>query len=148
MRVFRAVLGGAVLVAGLCGMASADEHAPESGSAGTMEAGAAGTTEAGAAVQTGQETFEAGEPGVPTRVAVTEPGPSDGPPAAGDPEHYPSLDVPTKPWAYDTGHFFALTRGLEDERLSTWERRASMAGTIPLDVVGLPTAAIAGLFGS
>lgn len=68
--------------------------------------------------------------------------------AAPDPARYPQLDVPTKPWAYDTIYFFALTRGLDEERLSTWGRRASMVGTVPLDVVGLPTAALAGLFGS
>jgi hypothetical protein len=141
MRVFKAILGGAILVVGIGAMASADEHAPE--------AGTAGKTEAAAAPETGEETSGTGQPGVTTRVAVTErDDPTDGPPLAGDPEHYPSLDVPTRPWAYDTGYFFALTRGLEDERLSTWERRASMAGTVPLDVMGLPTAAIAGLFGS
>ena len=68
--------------------------------------------------------------------------------AANDPYKYPDLDVPTKPWAYDTGYIFGLTRGLSDEDLSTWERNASMAGTVPLDVVGLAPAAIAGLFGS
>jgi hypothetical protein len=65
-----------------------------------------------------------------------------------DPDRYPRLDVPTKPWAYDTAYFFQLTRGLGDEVKSTWGRRASMVGTVPIDVVGLPTAALAGLFGS
>lgn len=65
-----------------------------------------------------------------------------------DPDRYPDLDVPTKPWSYDTVYFFALTRGLDDEPLSTWGRRASMIGTVPLDVMGLPGAALAGLFGS
>jgi hypothetical protein len=142
MRMFGAVLCGAVLVVGLGPMASADEHDPGAGAAGTP-------MQTEATPETGGQTAGAGEPGVTTRVAVSEPeDTSDGPPLAGDPEHYPSLDVPSKPWAYDTGYFFALTRGLDEERLSTWERRASMAGTVPLDVVGLPTAAIAGLFGS
>jgi len=69
-------------------------------------------------------------------------------PASSETDPYPSLDVPTKPWAYDTGYFFALTRGLEEEGLSTWQRGASMVGTVPVDVVCLPTAALAGLFGS
>jgi hypothetical protein len=68
--------------------------------------------------------------------------------AAPNPTRYPQMDVPTKPWAYDTSYFFGLTRGLDDEPLSTWCRRASMVGTVPVDVVGLPTAALAGLFGS
>lgn len=68
--------------------------------------------------------------------------------ASPDPRRYPELDVPTKPWAYDTTYLFGLTRGLDDLRLSPWGRRASMVGTVPVDVVSLPTAAIAGLFGS
>ena len=84
------------------------------------------------------------------------PAPSEGaavyetnpPEPAGDPERYPRLDVPTKPWAYDTRYFFQLTRGLVEENLAPWCRRASMVGTVPLDVAVLPAAAVAGLFGS
>jgi hypothetical protein len=68
--------------------------------------------------------------------------------ATRDPARYPRLDVPTKPWAYDTSYFFALTRGLDEEGLPTWCQRASMVGTVPIDVVGLPAAALSGLFGS
>jgi hypothetical protein len=81
-------------------------------------------------------------------VAVSQPDDAPVEPTAHDPEHYPSLEVRTKPWEYDTSYFFALTRGLDEETDSTWGHRASMAGTVPLDLVCLPTAAIAGLFGT
>lgn len=68
--------------------------------------------------------------------------------ASPDPARQTRLDVPTKPWACDSTCFFGLTRGLDDERFATWGRRASRVGTVPLHVVGLSTAALAGLFGS
>lgn len=61
---------------------------------------------------------------------------------------YPSLDVPSKPWAYSGHYIFGLTRGLSEEDLPPLERGACMVGTVPLDLVGLPAALVAGLFGS
>ena len=65
-----------------------------------------------------------------------------------DPDRYPELDTPTKPWRYDNRYLFQLTRGLGDLGLATWERVTCMVGTVPVDVVVLPVAAVAGLFGS
>ena len=65
-----------------------------------------------------------------------------------DLDRYPSLDVPTKPWSYSGHYIFGLTRGLSEEDLPAWERGACMVGTVPLDLVGLPAALVAGLFGS
>jgi len=53
-----------------------------------------------------------------------------------------------EPWRYSTDHFFALTRGLEEEDLSKTARRWVMVLTVPLDAMMVPTAAIAGLYGS
>jgi hypothetical protein len=61
---------------------------------------------------------------------------------------YPVLDVPTKDWAYETDYFFGLTRGLSEERLTSTEKGLAMVGTITYDVISLPGAALAGLFGS
>ena len=65
-----------------------------------------------------------------------------------DLHRYPSLEVPTKPWSYSGHYIFGLTRGLSEEEQSAWGRGASMVGTVPLDLVGLPAALFAGLFGS
>ncbi|MCH2186089.1 hypothetical protein MK280_09480 [Myxococcota bacterium] len=67
---------------------------------------------------------------------------------AHDLNRYPSLEVPTQPWSYSGHYIFGLTRGLADEDLPAWERGACMVGTVPLDLVGLPAALVAGLFGS
>jgi hypothetical protein len=61
---------------------------------------------------------------------------------------YPVLDVPTKEWEYETDYFFGLTRGLSEERLTSTEKGLAMVGTITYDVISLPGAALAGLFGS
>jgi len=131
------VAGSLVALALLCaaGAAAADQHA---GSGDTTEA-------ASSAPDAGAEAMSAP---ADDRGTLSAPAPADGYEAAHDGDTYPSLDVPTRPWAYETGLFFALTRGLDEQPLSDWERRASMVGTVPLDVVMLPTAAIGGLFGS
>ena len=67
---------------------------------------------------------------------------------ADDPSRHPRLDTPTRPWRYDDRYLFQLTRGLDEEQLSTTAEVACMVGTVPVDVVTLPAAAIAGLFGS
>jgi hypothetical protein len=50
-------------------------------------------------------------------------------------------------WRYDTGYLFGITRGLEiGMRTQKW-RPALWIVTVPFDVVSLPVAAAAGLFG-
>lgn len=143
----RSPVTGPSMIAGLglawllAGPAIADQH---EASATGQSAAATADASAGA----GSEAAPATAPGPSEHVAVSKPEGAPVQPAAHDPEHYPSLEVPTKPWAYDTSSFFALTRGLDEETDSDWGRRASMVGTVPLDVVALPAAALAGLFGS
>jgi len=104
--------------------ASAATSAPASGatSAATPEE-AGGTTEAA----------KAADPTVPLT------------PDGGEP--YPELHVPDDGWRYVTDYFFALTLGLEQERLADWVRYTAMVGTVPADVLTAPGAALAGLFG-
>lgn len=155
-RVIRTIVvttGTGLVMLGLVGTAAADAQAdPATTSA---EAAAPGITAESAMTASGpgMEAEAAdvarGKPGpIEEHVAVVAPDDASHYAAANDPSRYPYLDVPTKPWAYDTAYFFGVTRGLQDEDLPKWGEWASMAGTIPLDVVGLPTAALAGLFGS
>ncbi len=120
-----------LMVSGAATTASADAHAADAPTADAPEA-------------------DAPEASGPDSGVISDVDPATPPAhwAENDPDRYPDLDVPTKPWSYDTVYFFGLTRGLDDEPLSTWGRRASMVGTVPLDVMGLPGAALAGLFGS
>jgi hypothetical protein len=89
-----------------------------------------------------------------TADAVDTGGSADSPSAAANsypaatPDRYPKLDVPTKPWAYATSYYFALTRGLEAEGLTGVRRGFAMVGTVPMDILTLPGAALAGLFGT
>ena len=50
-------------------------------------------------------------------------------------------------WRYGTSHFFALSRGLEDQPLAAAAKIVLLSVTLPLDLVMLPTAALAGLWG-
>lgn len=61
---------------------------------------------------------------------------------------YPELDVPHPPWRYDTEYFFGLSRGLFKEEVPAGVKVVSLVGTVPLDLVGLPFAAMGGFFGS
>ena len=75
------------------------------------------------------------------------PGPSEGvygdPPVTGG-----TVDPEARGWAYDTGYFFYLTRGLKDGTdLGPVGRRWVRPWTVTFDVVTLPTAALAGLSG-
>ena len=63
-------------------------------------------------------------------------------------EGYPHLDVPNPSWRYDTDYFFGLSRGVFHERIPGAIKGLSLIGTVPLDLAGLPAAALAGLFGS
>jgi hypothetical protein len=63
-------------------------------------------------------------------------------------EGYPKLDVPHPPWHYDTQYLFGLSRGLFHENVSGAVKGVSLVGTVPFDLVGLPFALVAGLFGS
>ena len=66
----------------------------------------------------------------------------------GDPPNSGSGDPEQRGWAYDTDYFFALTRGLEpDTDLSAVGIRWVRPLTVTMDVVTLPTAALAGLSG-
>lgn len=51
------------------------------------------------------------------------------------------------PWRYDTGYLFGVTRGLETAVVSRRWRPALWIVTVPFDLVNLPVAAVAGLFG-
>ena len=74
------------------------------------------------------------------------PGPGEG--VYGDPPNSGVGHPEDRPWAYDTRYFFALTRELPTATdLSENGRRWVSAVTIPLDVLTLPTAALAGLSG-
>lgn len=51
-------------------------------------------------------------------------------------------------WSYGTDYLFPLTRELDDSGLPGSLQPVAMILTVPLDVVGLPLGAVAGLFGS
>lgn len=125
-------------VAGAAGVAPARAESPATSEASAEAVGQVSNSGQPAASMSSATSSDAG---ASARTVAT-----DRPPR--DPSRYPRLDVPTKPWAYDTSYFFALTRGLEGEQLATWCRRASLVGTVPIDVFGLPAAALSGLFGS
>ena len=50
-------------------------------------------------------------------------------------------------WRYETGYLFGVTRGLETAGVSRPWRPALWIVTVPFDLVNLPVAAAAGLFG-
>ena len=52
-----------------------------------------------------------------------------------------------EPWHYNTDYFFGLTRGLPESGASERSQPYWMVLTIPADVITLPGAALAGLFG-
>ena len=52
-----------------------------------------------------------------------------------------------RPWRYGTGHFFGLSRGMEDAGVPRLARPFLYVLTVPFDTVHLPVAAISGLFG-
>jgi len=71
--------------------------------------------------------------------AVTETAPEPGPaPATGE---------SGEGWHYETGYLFGVTRGLPEAGIRGGWRYAAMVLTVPFDVVTLPIAALAGLFG-
>lgn len=107
------------------------------------DAGAADTTDAATT------TAPADAPRTPAHDPTATPPPQSAATMANDPagparERNPAQDD----WQYTTEHFFALTRGLDEEKLSTTARRCIYVVTVPLDVGMIPTAAIAGLYGS
>ena len=67
---------------------------------------------------------------------------------ASEGEGYPKLEVPKSPWKYDGQYFFGLSRGVFHEDVPGAVKGVSLLGTVPLDLVGVPFAAVAGLFGS
>jgi len=74
------------------------------------------------------------------------PGPNEG--VYGDPPNSGVGNPDDRSWAYDSSFFFGLTRGLpEATDLDKSGRRWVSSLTIPFDLVTLPTAAIAGLYG-
>ena len=50
-------------------------------------------------------------------------------------------------WSYNTEYLFGVTRGLGDQVIPPWCERATWIVTVPFDIVNLPFAALAGLFG-
>ena len=62
-------------------------------------------------------------------------------------EGYPKLDVPNPSWKYDGQYFFGLSRGVFHEDVPGAVKGVSLLGTVPLDLVGVPFATVAGLFG-
>ena len=66
---------------------------------------------------------------------------------ASEGEGYPKLDIPKTPWKYDGQYFFGLSRGVFQEDVPGAVKGVSLLGTVPLDLVGVPFATVAGLFG-
>ena len=64
------------------------------------------------------------------------------------PKPNPELEIPGPSWKYNTGYFFGLSRGVFHEDVPTGVKVASLLGTVPLDLVGLPFAAWGGFYGS
>ena len=91
------------------------------------------------------------EPGEEASPASAEaighvPGPNEG--VYGDPPNSGVGNPDDRSWAYDSSFFFGLTRGLpEATDLDKSGRRWVSSLTIPFDLVTLPTAAFAGLYG-
>ncbi len=52
-----------------------------------------------------------------------------------------------EPWHYNTDYYFGLTRGLPESGAPERTHPYWMVLTIPMDVITLPGAALAGLFG-
>lgn len=74
------------------------------------------------------------------------PGPDEG--VYGDPPNSGTGDPEGRPWSYDPTYFFALTHGLQaDTDLGPRARRWVSPLTFTMDVITLPTAALAGLSG-
>jgi hypothetical protein len=96
------------------------------------------------------DSHEPSADAIPTGASPESPSASEEAFPPPDPNRYPSLDVPTVPWAYDTDYYFALTRGLERDAGVTNDvaRGFAMVGTVIMDLVTLPGAALAGLFGT
>jgi hypothetical protein len=51
-------------------------------------------------------------------------------------------------WKYDSGYFFVLSRGMDEAGFPRAARPFLLLVTVPIDIVQVPFAAIAGLFGS
>lgn len=83
--------------------------------------------------------------------ALAEAGPSSAtsyPPGYPEPGERAIADwEASNPWHYSTDPLFSLTRGLSEEQLPEAGRYALYVVTVPLDLVQLPAAAVAGLFG-
>ena len=65
-----------------------------------------------------------------------------------DPKPNRVLEIPHPPWKYDTDYFFGLSRGLFREDVPTGVKAVGLLGSVPLDLVGLPFAALGGFYGS
>ena len=65
-----------------------------------------------------------------------------------DPKPNPVLEIPHSPWKYGTDYFFGLSRGLFREDVPTGVKAVGLLGSVPLDLVGLPFAALGGFYGS
>lgn len=123
MRMFGRIIGGVVLAAGV------------------VIAGAAAASAAEGQAVEPSITSTGASPNSPSASEDAFPPP--------DPDRYPSLDVPTESWAYETDYYFALTRGLTYAGVESRVARGfAMLGTVPMDIVTLPGAMLAGLWGT
>ena len=67
---------------------------------------------------------------------------------ARNPKPNPVLEIPHPPWKYGTYYLFGLSRGLFREDGPIGVKGVGLLGTVPLDLVGLPFAALGGFYGS
>lgn len=120
-----------------------DEAPPSTPPPGTLGPEGMVPEEGAVASAPGDTTAEGA---VPLEAVGHVPGPGEG--VYGDPPNFATGDPETRGWAYDTEYFFALTRGLKtDTDLGTVGQRWVRPWTLTMDVVTLPTAALAGLSG-
>lgn len=127
VRLRRTVVGTAALTLLLVGVASADES--QEVQAAVEEAVAAMAEQQAAAAADPQPEPEPAAP-----MERYELSPTEGNPMA-------------EPWSYNTEYFFGLTRGLPDAGCTGSCRPWVIPWTAVTDVVTLPGAALAGLFG-
>ena len=100
------------------------------------------------AAQAGHHEAGEGAESMPAEAQATESGPELGADQGLAAEHGRSSGGGLyEPWRYNTDFFFQLTRGLPESGASERSQPYWKVLTIPGDVITLPGAAIAGLFG-
>jgi len=148
----RSCAAGALAVL-FCAVALGSASAAESESAAMADAAPTSTEPSTPAAEaTSDAAVDPGDGSVPAPAPEASAMGSDpSAPTSGTslPESEPTTSGgPYEPWHYNTDYFFGLTRGLwEEEGVSPVLRPVVMIFTLPLDIVILPAAALAGLFG-